>query len=93
MAHVDHFEATRSRLLRLAGDLFARRGYAGVSMRDVAVAAGVTKPALYYHFRDKDALFTECLLTQQGALGRLVDAAIASPAAIEDRVSFVAEIL
>lgn len=93
MAQVDHVEATRDRLLRIAGDLFARRGYAGVSMRDVARAAGVTKPALYYHFRDKDALVTECLLTEQAALGRRLVEAVDSVQTLVDQVAAAAAVL
>src|SRR5258708_14114990 len=53
--------STRDRILRAANDLFARQGFSRVSMRMVAIAAGVTKPALYYYFRDKESLFEECL--------------------------------
>jgi len=53
--------STRNRILRAANDLFARQGFSRVSMRMVAIAAGVTKPALYYYFRDKESLFEECL--------------------------------
>lgn len=60
---------TRERILRLADELFARHGYAAVSMRAVASAAGVTKPALYYHFRDKESLFEECIHSSQRRLG------------------------
>ena len=69
-------EVTRERILRLADELFARHGYARVSMRAVAGAAGVTKPALYYYFRDKDALYEECMLVmQQRQASALRDAA------------------
>lgn len=34
-----------------------QRGYAGVSVGEVAAAAGVTKPTLYYHFGDKEGLY------------------------------------
>ncbi len=37
-------------------DLFHKRGYARVSMDDIATAAGVTKKGLYYHYDSKDAL-------------------------------------
>lgn len=37
-------------------DLFHKRGYARVSMDDIAAAAGVTKKGLYYHYDSKDAL-------------------------------------
>src|SRR3954453_7537336 len=50
-------EATRRGLLKAARKLFGRKGYAGTSVDEVVRAAGVTKGALYHHFRDKDDLF------------------------------------
>lgn len=49
--------ATRAELLRVAGDLFAERGYAGTALEEIARKAGLTKGALYHHFRDKRSLF------------------------------------
>jgi len=46
----------REGLLNTAIDCFARYGYAGTSIDRIARAAGVTKGALYYHFRDKEEL-------------------------------------
>ncbi|HVS43716.1 MAG TPA: helix-turn-helix domain-containing protein [Candidatus Dormibacteraeota bacterium] len=86
-------EATRDRILRLADALFAEHGYARVSMRLVATAAGVTKPALYYHFRNKDALFEECVLATQKRMGEMLREATASAGSLEDRVTAVAQIL
>lgn len=45
---------TRERILEVAAHLFAERGFAGTSIRDIADALGVTKAALYYHFASKD---------------------------------------
>lgn len=49
----------RRQLLDVAVDAFARDGFHGTSMNDVAVAAGVTKPVLYQHFASKKALYRE----------------------------------
>ena len=49
--------STRARLLEVAASLFARDGYAGVSMADIAGAAGLTAAAIYNHFGSKDDLF------------------------------------
>lgn len=56
----------RSQLLENALQVFARRGFHGTSMDEVAEAAGVTKPVLYQHFRSKRALYLE-LLEEVGA--------------------------
>ncbi|MEW6269844.1 MAG: TetR/AcrR family transcriptional regulator [Thermodesulfobacteriota bacterium] len=49
-------EATRRAILKAAGDLLARRGEEGVSIREVCLRAGVTPPTIYHHFGDKAAL-------------------------------------
>ncbi len=63
---------TRARILYAARDLFAERGYAGTSMRDLAEALGMTKAALYYHFPGKAQILValvEPLLDELEALG------------------------
>ncbi len=47
---------TRSAVLKQAARLFAERGYDAVSVREIVESAGVTKPALYYHFGSKEGL-------------------------------------
>lgn len=49
--------ATRARLLDAAERLFAEQGVAGSSLHNVALAAGVTRGAVYHHFVDKADLF------------------------------------
>jgi AcrR family transcriptional regulator len=56
-AKVAKAEATRRGLLKAARKLFGKQGYASTSVDEVVRAAGVTKGALYHHFRDKDDLF------------------------------------
>jgi TetR/AcrR family acrAB operon transcriptional repressor len=53
--------ATREELLAQALALFATRGVSNTSLDDVAAAAGVTKGAIYWHFRNKDELFQAIL--------------------------------
>lgn len=50
-------QATKRALVSAARSLFGERGYAGTSVDEVVRVAGVTKGALYHHFRDKDDLF------------------------------------
>lgn len=51
--------AKRAAILAAAKDLFVQHGYEGVSMDQIANAAGVSKLTVYSHFGDKDALFVE----------------------------------
>jgi AcrR family transcriptional regulator len=53
---------TATLILRQARQLFMRRGFADVSVDEVAKAVGVTKPTLYYHFGDKAGMYTAVLV-------------------------------
>ncbi|MFN8026550.1 MAG: helix-turn-helix domain-containing protein [Acidimicrobiia bacterium] len=50
---------TRDRIVEVALRLFSERGTTAVSMRELADAAGVTVPGLYYHFDSKAELIRE----------------------------------
>ncbi|MBP3974458.1 TetR/AcrR family transcriptional regulator [Pseudoxanthomonas spadix] len=51
--------AKRAAILQAAKALFAREGFAGVSMDRIAAEAGVSKLTVYSHFGDKESLFSE----------------------------------
>lgn len=51
--------SVRDRLLHVAADVFARKGYAATSVNEIVEAAGVTKPVLYYYFENKAGIFQE----------------------------------
>ena len=53
--------ARREQILDVAVEVFARNGFHGASMNDVAEAAGVTKPVLYQHFDSKQDLYMALL--------------------------------
>jgi AcrR family transcriptional regulator len=52
----------RDQLLGIAAELFADRGFSGVTVDDLGAAAGVSGPALYHHFDSKEALLGEMLI-------------------------------
>lgn len=64
---------TRERIQKTALDLFVSRGYEKTSLREIAEELGVTKAALYYHFKTKEDILTA--LSDQ--LGEPVDELIA----------------
>jgi TetR/AcrR family transcriptional regulator len=51
----------RERLLETAIGMFAEKGYAGTSVREIVEQAGVSKPVLYYYFKSKEGLFLAIL--------------------------------
>jgi AcrR family transcriptional regulator len=63
--------------LVVAHDLFAARGYADVTMDEIAQAVGVTKPLLYNYFGNKERLYIGCMERAGDALTRTVGASIA----------------
>jgi AcrR family transcriptional regulator len=50
-------EATRRELMRVARELYTEKGFSEATLDEVAERTGVTKGALYHHFRDKKELF------------------------------------
>jgi TetR/AcrR family transcriptional regulator len=53
--------SSREKILEVAEALYARRGFAGVGMREVADAAGLGKSSLFHHFRSKAQLYLAVL--------------------------------
>jgi AcrR family transcriptional regulator len=52
----------RQQILDTAAELFAARGFHGVSVGDIGAACGISGPALYKHFPSKDAVLAEMLV-------------------------------
>jgi AcrR family transcriptional regulator len=85
---------TRERVAHAAIDLFARRGYHGTGIRDIAAAAGLTTATLYHYMSNKDDLLVEIMrgtiepLRQAAAsiLAELTDPAAALAAIVENHV-------
>lgn len=77
----------RGQLLGAAERLFAERGFLSVRLEDIGAAAGVSGPAIYRHFPNKEALLVELLVGISTRLltgARAVVAAAASAAAALD---------
>ena len=52
----------RQQIIEVAAELFAERGFGGVSINDIGAALGTSGPALYKHFPSKDALLAAMLI-------------------------------
>lgn len=64
---------SQENILRVALDLFTARGYAGTSVGDVAAQLGVSKAALYYHFRDKEEILVKLVSPHLDRVEALLD--------------------
>jgi AcrR family transcriptional regulator len=64
--------SVRQRLLTAATDLFTQRGYAATTVREIVGAAGVTKPVLYYYFRNKEGIYLELMRQAFARLDELI---------------------
>jgi len=75
---VEQSEVTRGVLLRVARELFTDKGYANTATEDIVQRAGVTRGALYHHFRDKEDLFQAVFEDTERQLVETVRTAVAS---------------
>ena len=73
---------TAERVLDVAEEVFAEKGFEGATLRDVASRVGIRIPSLYNHFDSKDALYTAVLERGIGPVLRTLAAA-----AVDDKQS------
>ncbi|GAA3697570.1 TetR family transcriptional regulator [Nonomuraea antimicrobica] len=66
-------EDTRTRIQEIALRLFTEQGYEATSLREIAEELGVTKAALYYHFKTKDDIVASLVETRLAELEELLD--------------------
>ncbi|MEU9023389.1 helix-turn-helix domain-containing protein [Actinomadura sp. NPDC048394] len=80
---LDRGQATRQRLIEVATELFADRGYEGTSIEAVLERAGVSRGSLYHHFRGKDRLFEAVVEAVHAKVGEATLAAATASGATE----------
>ncbi|MEX8517030.1 MAG: TetR/AcrR family transcriptional regulator [Leptothrix sp. (in: b-proteobacteria)] len=80
------YDDQRDMILQHAAHLFARRGYVGTSMNQVADAAGLSKASLYHYYKDKYALLVQIADGHVSRLGALVGEVEAEGLAPDARV-------
>lgn len=97
--NLDAVTPRRQQILDIAAELFASRGFHGVSVAELGAACGISGPALYKHFQSKDAMLAEMLVTISETLlaeGRARVASAGSPrealeALVEWHIEFALE--
>jgi AcrR family transcriptional regulator len=70
----------REQILATAAELFAARGFHGVSVADLGAACGISGPALYKHFASKQAVLAEMLVSISEELLRVGELRVAGAA-------------
>ncbi|MCM3749365.1 TetR/AcrR family transcriptional regulator [Paenibacillus pasadenensis] len=79
-------EATRSKIISTAHDLFMEHGYRSVTTRQIADTCDLTQPAMYHYFADKEALYTEVLRTVTEATTTVMEGLVASDGSVRERL-------
>jgi len=81
---------TEERLLDEALTLFAAKGFAATSVREIIEAAGVTRPVLYYYCDSKQDLFERVVKWKHEAAYRELEAALTSARSVRSRLRAIA---
>ncbi len=76
---------TRARIQQVAVELFTENGYDGTSLREIAERLGVTKAALYYHFKSKEDIIGSLVEDYQAQMDALIGWAREHPGNAETR--------
>lgn len=71
--NAERSEDSRRKLLAVGRDLFGEYGYSGTSTPVIADAAGVSRGALYHHFKDKAALFAAVIKAEYDRLEAVIE--------------------
>jgi len=79
------------RILDASIRLFARKGYAATSVREIVQEADVTNPMLYYYFTNKEGVFIKLIDLFFGIMDMVIEQTLIEHQGIEDRLSRIIE--
>jgi AcrR family transcriptional regulator len=80
---------TRTRIQQVALELFTENGYEATSLREIAERLGVTKAALYYHFKTKDDILWSLVEDTGARVEELIAWAREQPRTVDTRREFL----
>jgi AcrR family transcriptional regulator len=80
---------TRERIKQVALELFTEHGYEQTSLREIAERLGVTKAALYYHFKSKEEIVSSFVEKRVAATEELIEWARSQPPGPQTRREFI----
>jgi len=83
----------RERILEAAIRVFARRGYHGARVSDIAAEAGIAYGLVYHYFKNKDELLDTVFEERWGAFLEIVDRIVAGPSPTAEKLRAVAALI
>ncbi len=84
----EYKQEARNRIVRVAQEAFADKGYDQTTMEDIGNRLGVSKGALYLYFKSKEELFETLCKTRQRTLRRMLRASLQKGDLIESSIDF-----
>jgi AcrR family transcriptional regulator len=97
-AEYEEAGSTKERILQVAEELFAQKGFEGTRTRDIAEQAGINISTLHFHWKSKEELYTavyQQLLSRRAKLSEevfaLLTATLASPESWQETIQAVVE--
>lgn len=76
----------REKVFKAAKTVFAEKGYDAASVREIAEKAGVTKPVIYYYFKNKEGLYNEIISGITKELQTYLSSATSTARNLEERL-------
>ena len=84
-------EQTRQKILKAALDLFTEKGYERATFEDVADRIGLTKGAVYWHFKSKPDLFAELVADMTASHTEQISRVLPDPVSLDGLVAHFVE--
>lgn len=76
MKRAEQLEKTRQAIIKTATKLFLQKGFGETSTRDIVKQIGITQPALYHHFSDKEVLYLDVMNKLSGKIRQEINKVI-----------------
>ncbi len=84
---------TREKILKVATKLFAKYGFAGTSMDDIADRVGIRKASLYHHFSSKQEIYEELIERVFSEIIKIFQVSFSSGNILKDAENFINKIM
>ena len=76
----------KQRILEVAARMFAQKGFDAVSVREIAEAADITKPVIYYYFKNKQDVYNTLINTSLDSAAAIHEEIYHSPISAEEKL-------